>query len=331
MTTDTIYPWQQPLWQRLTTQTQRLPHALLLHGKAGIGKLAFAQSLSKALLCAQPKQGRACNVCPQCGWFNEGGHPDFKYITTEDTEPTEESPKKKASKKTQIAVEQIRTLIQALSLSNHGHDSLRVVLIHPAEALNLASANALLKILEEPPNNTVFLLVAHQLQRLLPTIISRCQKIDMPVPSKMDALAWLSTQPIEQPEALLDYAGGSPLLALKNWDEMAVKSQVFALLGQGAQADIQQCVSLMLAEGMEQAITMLQKWVHDLLLSRFSLAQHYHAQHGKALQLLAKSVNLKQLLTFQRTLLQAKQTAQHPLSAELQLENLLVHYKRLFI
>ncbi len=131
-----IYPWQSPVWQRIHQQKERMSHAMLLHGRSGTGKLDFAQHLSQALLCSAPKDGEACDVCPQCTWFKEGAHPDFKYITPEDAETSEETPKKKTSKKTQISVDQIRQLIQALSLTNHGVSSLRVVLIHPAESLN---------------------------------------------------------------------------------------------------------------------------------------------------------------------------------------------------
>lgn len=326
----TIYSWQNSLWQHLIAQSSGLHHAILLHGKSGIGKLDFAVALSKTLLCDQPQSGHACNVCPKCTWFEEGSHPDFKHITTEDNEPQDDSTKKKATKKTQISIEQIRGLIQTLSLSNHGTSSLRVVLIQPVEALNQASANALLKVLEEPPDNTIFILVADNLQRLLPTIISRCQKVAMPVPSQAQSLEWLSENHVDQSEALLRYAGGSPLLALKNDDTYVVKSQIIDMLAKGPQLDAYQCISLMLEEGMEQAIIVLQKWVHDLFLTRFSLSQHYHSQHGNALQLLAKSVNLTHLLGFQKTLLMAKQTALHPLSSELQIENLLMLYKKIF-
>ena len=327
---NSIYPWQESIWNRLTEHAERLPHAMLLHGKAGIGKLDFAMSLSKRLLCIAPIHGRACDTCPKCTWFNEGAHPDFKIISPEDADVTEDAPKKKASKKTQISVEQIRNLIQTLGLTNHGTDSLRVVLIEPAEALNLASANALLKILEEPPNNTLFILIASQLQRLLPTILSRCQKIAMPVPDHDQAAAWLSEQSVPQPDVKLAYAGGSPLQALKNEEDAAVKTQVFDMLAKGGNIDTQQCLALLQESGMEQAVNLLQKWVHDLMLCRYSLEQHYHQHYASALQRLAKSVHLNPMLAFQKSLLSARQTALHPLSMELQLEHLLIQYKKMF-
>ncbi|HEY0563321.1 MAG TPA: DNA polymerase III subunit delta' [Methylophilus sp.] len=325
-----LYPWHIDLWHKLIQQKERLPHALLLHGRAGSGKLAFATFLAKSLLCAQPVQGAACHTCPKCTWFNEGHHPDFKLISPEDAEASEDAPKKKVSKKTQIAVDQIRQLIQQLSLSNHGAQSLRVVLIHPAEAMNLASANALLKVLEEPPNNTLFLLVCHQVQRLLPTIMSRCQAIAMPMPDSQVAAEWLRQQQVSEAEVLLQYAGGAPLLALQASHEHGVNTQLFTLLSAGADLDASTSAAHFLEPGMEQAITGLQKWVYDLLACKCSLPQHYHAQYGRALQALAKGVNLKLLLDYQRQLSLAKQTANHPLSQELQMESLLLQYKKLF-
>ncbi len=325
-----IYPWQQPVWQRIYQQKERMSHALLLHGRSGTGKLDFAQHLSQALLCSAPKDSEACDVCPQCTWFKEGAHPDFKYITPEDAETSEDAPKKKASKKTQISVDQIRQLIQALSLTNHGVSSLRVVLIHPAESLNTASANALLKVLEEPPNNTVFILVTHQIHRLLPTILSRCQSIAMPLPARDEAIAWLTNQKVASAAEALDYQGGAPLAALQAQQDVSVQSSVFHQLAKGAKLDGAVCAGLLLDQGMEHAITLLQKWMFDLQLSLHNIPSHYHAAMAKPLQALAKSVNLASFLDFQRALVQAKQTANHPLSQELQLEVLLLQYKRVF-
>lgn len=325
-----IYPWQLPIWQRIHQQRERLSHALLLHGRAGTGKLDFAQYLSQSLLCSAPINGEACNACPQCTWFKEGAHPDFKYITPEDAETTEDAPKKKTSKKTQISVDQIRQLIQALSLTNHGVNSLRVVLIHPAESLNTASANALLKVLEEPPNNTIFILVTHQIHRLLPTILSRCQSIAMPLPARDEAVAWLTTQKVANAADVLDYYGGAPLTVLQAQQDVSAQASVFQQLAKGAKLDSAACAGLLIEQGMEQAITLLQKWVFDLQLALHHLPHHYHMQLTKPLQALAKSVNLGVLLEFQRQLVQAKQTANHPLSQDLQLENLLLAYKKVF-
>ena len=205
-----MYPWQTTQWQQIMQRTS-MPHALLLRGRAGLGKHDFALAISHCLLCSQPLNTYACGACPSCIWFKEGGHPDFKWIGPEDNEADDESAtvsKKKATKKSQISVAQIRALNNYLSLTNHQTNGRRVVLISPAELLNNASSNALLKMLEEPPANTLFLLVTSQPQRLLATIISRCQAIDMPPPSHDDALEWLTQQGLNNAHHQLSYAGG---------------------------------------------------------------------------------------------------------------------------
>lgn len=305
-----------------------LPHALLLRGRAGIGKYDFAIELSRALLCSQPNHHKACGGCPNCLWFNEGAHPDFRLISPENDDENEEAPKKKTAKKSQISVAQIRQLIDYLSLSSHQVQGKRIILISPAESLNLASANALLKMLEEPPANTLFLLVSSQPQRLLPTIMSRCQTLEMPIPSKSEAIQWLNAQGIQHAEAALDYAGGAPLLAVQA--ASIANEGLIKQLAQGAKLDPFITAPLFLALGMERALETLQKWVFDLLNYKLSAQLHYHVQHANALQALCKGVNLSLLLRFQQTLMDAKKTANHPLSNEMQLENMLLQYTHIF-
>jgi DNA polymerase-3 subunit delta' len=203
-------------------------------------------------------------------------------------------------------------------------------MIHPAEALNTASANALLKVLEEPPNNTIFILVTHQIHRLLPTILSRCQSIAMPLPAREEAIAWLTAQKVANAADALDYHGGAPLAVLLAQQDLSAQSNVFQQLAKGAKLDGAVCAGLLVEQGVEQAITLLQKWMFDLQLSLHNMPTHYHLAMVKPLQALAKSVNLASFLDFQRALVQAKQTANHPLSQELQLEVLLLQYKRVF-
>ena len=331
-----MYSWQKNQWQHIMQQRANFPHALLLRGRAGTGKQEFALDLAQTLLCSTNKlvsesNERACGVCPSCVWFAEGNHPDFRLISPEDADNADDAPvKRKATKKSQISVTQIRQLIDYLSLSSHQVNSKRVILISPAETLNLASANALLKMLEEPPANTLFLLVTGQPQRLLATILSRCQAIDMPLPSKTEALAWLKTHAVKDAENVLDYAGGAPLLALQIAEEGEANINLVKNLSLGAKLDPFACAPLFLSIGMERAVEALQKWVFDLAAYQLTQALHYHAQHSSTLQVLCKSVNFKALLSFQDKLLDAKKTANHPLSNELQLENLLLQYTQIF-
>ena len=340
-----MYSWQQSQWQHIMQQgaqspNSKLPHALLLRGRAGTGKHDFALNLAKAILCPQARDEQkdslqhACGGCPSCNWFAEGTHPDFMLIGPEDTDNADDglssAPKKKSAKKTQISVAKIRQLLDYLTLSSHQVNGHRVIIISPADMLNGVSANALLKVLEEPPANTLFLLVTSQPQRLLATITSRCQAVDMPLPAKTEALAWLSTQQINNAENILDLAGGAPLLALQLAEEGEASENLLKNLTLGAKLDPFTCAPLFLGLGMERAIETLQKWVFDLLSYKLTQALRYHAQQANALQALAKSVNLSLLLSFQNKLLEAKKTANHPLSNEAQLENILLQYAQLF-
>ena len=333
MIVNKIFSWQTPIWRRIIADKKRLPHAILLRGKSGIGKLGFAISLSQSLLCEQANADhQACGTCPSCGWFAQDNHPDFRLIGPEqDADKEEGSSTKPTKKKTQIVIDQIRGLSDFLSLSSHKSDGLRIVVIHPAEGLNSAAANALLKMLEEPPANVVFILVAHQSHKIIPTIMSRCQKIDMPVPTTSEALAWMRENGIEAPEALLSYAGGSPLMAINDAEEVALASiEIGKLLSLGAKADIFQLTSICLALGIENAVNALQKWCYDLLHYHFTQKVRYHQNQESVLKKLAQQVILTRLLEFQSTLSNAKKSANHPLNNELQLERLFLHYIQIF-
>jgi len=329
-----VYPWQSATLAKTSSQRARLPHALLLHGNSGTGKFDFARILAQSLLCLSPQaDGEPCGSCASCSWYAQNNHPDFRLLTPEqdtDIEPEASTSKKTTKKSQQISVVQVRELAEFLSLSSHQSSGLRIVLIHPAEALNAASANALLKMLEEPPDGVIFILVSHQLKRLLPTIISRCHKIDMPMPEKSVALTWLQEHGLADAAAQLDYAGGAPLSVLRI-REQGIGSFNSEFFLQGRRLDPFLAASAAVTQGMELAIDSLQKWTFDLLSCLLTGKVRYHNQHANALQALAKSVDLSLLLEFQRKLNEAKRSAQHPLNNELQLEAIFLNYTQLFM
>lgn len=327
-----LYPWHLALWGKLGAMRQRMPHALLLQGRTGIGKLDFATLLAQSLLCEQPASDyHACGTCQSCSWFAQGNHPDFRLLQPEgDDVDAEEGAAAKTVRKTQIAVDQVRELAEFIGLSSHRSGS-RIVLLHPAEALNQASANALLKMLEEPPPGVLFLLVSHQSQRLLPTIRSRCGKLDMPLPSRQEAVAWLNTQGVNNATECLAYTGGSPLQALQlDTEDFRRYTELHALLGLGSRMDPFAAAALCLRTGLVEAVDMLQKWAYDLLLWRVSRQVRYREQPSKSLQDLANAVDLSKLLDYQRRLDEARRFAMHPLNAELQVEALMFQYTQLF-
>lgn len=340
MNNNYIYPWQDTVWRRLSSlhsdTDSRLPHALLLYGKNGIGKLDFAVALAQSLLCESASiDGHACGTCASCGYFLQNNHPDYRFLTPQQDMPDEEgempATSGKTGKKSQIVVDQIRGLADFLGLTSHRGQGLKVVLIHPAEALNTASANALLKMLEEPPPGVVFILVSHQLHRLLPTITSRCQKIEMPVPSQAIASAWLERMCVKDATRWLDYAGGAPLMALSEAQEGGkLLDNVCQSLARGSKLDPFLVAPLCLVQGMETSIKILQKWTYDLLNYSLTRQVRYYQHYIMAMQSLAGSVNLSAALEFQHKLNDARRSAAHPLNNELQMESLLQQYTQLF-
>jgi DNA polymerase-3 subunit delta' len=327
------YPWQNALWQSLTQSRSKLHHAFLMYGRAGVGKYDFALNFSQSLLCPNKNEtGHACQQCASCHWFSDESHPDFRLITPEQNDSADEdvSSAKKTKKKTQISVAQIRELSDFLSLSSHQSSGLRIVLIHPAEALNLAAANALLKMLEEPAPDVVFILIAHQLQRLLPTVLSRCQKIKMPIPDQTQALGWLNANGVSNAAQQLAYMEGSPIKVFNEQADFAHLTQIWGQLALGQKLDPQFVAPLVIAHSVEMGVIAIQKWIYDILAVKLSQQVRYHLQHANALQALAEKVNLGKLFDFQKKTNELRKLATHPLNHELQMESLLVDYTKLF-
>lgn len=200
----TPLPWQMPLWQQFLSQyhSGRLPHALLLSGPRGIGKQRFAEALLGRLLCSVPGEV-ACGECRSCHMLAAGYHPDLLRVSPD-------------AGKRQIRIDPIRQVnaFVAQTAQQGGH---RVIVLAPAEAMNLAAANALLKSLEEPGERTQFLLLADVPSQLLATIRSRCQHWSLPPPERKQSLAWLEERLGEGDEAEFWYqvSGGMPLRAVE--------------------------------------------------------------------------------------------------------------------
>lgn len=209
----------------LRSRTETLPHALLIHGPAGIGKLALAEHFAQSLLCEAKDAAKVpCGSCDGCRWFVAGSHPDFRRLEPEslarrleaadDAEDAVATPAKAAKPSIEIKVDQIRALDGFLNLRSH-RGGRRIALVHPAEEMNPNAANALLKGLEEPPAGAFFLLVSHRPARLLATIRSRCVGLAVAVPEADAAKSWLVEQGIKDPGLWLAFASGAPLLALR--------------------------------------------------------------------------------------------------------------------
>lgn len=201
-----LQPWLQPLWDGLRARidAQRFPHALLLTGPVGLGKRDLAQALVARLLCPSPgADGRACGSCRGCMLLGAGTHPDRVLVQLEARDD--------GKLRTEITIDQVRALGERFA-ARPGFGGWQVGLIDPADRMNTAAANALLKTLEEPAANTALILVADEPARLPATIRSRCQRIELRPPEAATARAWLVAQGADAAsvEEALQLADGNP-------------------------------------------------------------------------------------------------------------------------
>jgi DNA polymerase-3 subunit delta' len=303
-----MHPWNQPVFESFRQRTARLPHALLIHGARGTGKLALAEHIARFLLCEAADEARKpCGACEGCRWFLAGSHPDLRRVEPEalarepamDVEEGD-APAKKGKPSTEIKVEQVRDLAGFLNLRSH-RGRLRVALIHPAEDMNPNAANALLKGLEEPPAGAVFLLVSHRPARLLPTIRSRCVALPVGIPPRGEALAWLSAQGARDPERWLAYAGGAPLMAL----EYAGRAPILdRLLKNPAPVEDR--------DELDALAEALQKIALDRAFTALGLAPKYQTGASPAPRSSARA-----WLTYARQMGQHRLLTSHPLSPKL--------------
>jgi len=345
-----IYPWQSPAWQQLQEMRARLPHAILFHGEAGTGKADFIEAFAQSLLCENVRaDGFACGSCVSCGWFSQHNHPDYRRVRPEaledelpaegdngepggDAEATKKRSSAGAAKATkapskEIKIEQIRQLADFMNISTH-RQGLRVIVLYPAEALNMPASNALLKTLEEPPPGTVFLLSSNSLDRLLPTILSRCRKFALPMPDNAAALAWLKEQGLADADSWLREQGGAPLAALAqsesgNRDELETLLQFLARPGVEAALKAADKLSKL---PLGALVSCQQRWLYDLVSYKLSGNIRYYPRFQKEVAALAASVHTAKLLLAVKSTNQRRAIADHPLSPKLFVEAMLLDY-----
>jgi DNA polymerase-3 subunit delta' len=330
-----LWPWlQQPLAEALA---QLNSHAVLLHGTQGVGQFEFALALARAWLCEAAPVGQAfkpaCGHCVSCHLIEAGSHPDLMVVLPEalqaslgwqsaadDAEAADKSEKSGKTKKLsqEIKVDAIRAVVQ-FSQNTASRGRAKVVLVHPAERLNLIAANTLLKTLEEPPGQVRFVLSGAALDQLLPTVRSRCQAWRLPLPDAEVAARWLHTQlngaSAADARILLDAAGGQPLTA-RDRHQLGLDArywpQIPKDLAQGAATALTQWPLALVIET-------LQKVCHDLACVAAGAAPRYFPAAS-----LPPAPDLALLTTWSQELRKAARHAEHPWNQGLKVESLLL-------
>lgn len=318
------YPWHDAQWahcqRRICAGT--LPHALLLSGPGGVGKRAFAQRLTRLLLCDQPGEG-ACGRCRGCHLVTIGNHPDFQQISLE-------------GDSAQLKVNQIRALNYFMGLSRMSGRH-KIALITNPEQMNRNAANSLLKTLEEPPAFSLILLVTAHRALLPATVTSRCQALTFSVPPHDVALAWLGHEaPQGDVDTLLTLVHGAPLAAL----ELSTGSWLETR--QSACKDIVRMVtateSPVIVAGRlrqhapEPLLTWLLSWLTDI--ARLRLDSTFNRLNNpdidRDLRALAKSIDLRALFTLYDKMLQHRRLQHASLNQQLMIEHILLAWAAAF-
>ncbi|GLQ87008.1 DNA polymerase III subunit delta' [Dyella flagellata] len=259
-----IPSWHVEHWARLQARRQRdaLPHALLLCGPQGLGKRDFLRRFVRGLLCQHPHEGDACGTCRSCLLFDAGTHPDYVALSY--------GLRKDGVQRQDIVVDQIRELSARLATASQ-FGGWQIASIDPADAMNHAAANALLKTLEEPATQTMLVLVADAPWRMPATIRSRCQRIDFQLPKQEVSLAWLQEAGVRDAEVALAAASGNPGLA-RLWAEQNALAK-----RQEVRKDL-----AALASGRGDAMAMGKRWLEDAPEQRLWFAAQAVADEMRA-------------------------------------------------
>ena len=232
----------------------QLPHAFLFTGIEGIGKRTVATGFVKALNCLTLPDD-FCGQCLQCSKIDKQVHPDVMIVEPE---------------KNVLKIEQMRELQQEI-IYKPLEGKKKAVIIDAAEKMNAQAANCLLKTLEEPPEDTVLVLIAHSVSDMLPTVLSRCQRLHFSPLCDDDISSLLARQGMDaqQTGRLLPLAQGSLQRAIMfaGCDFVSRREKIAERLGQGAGAALKLADDLARDdEVLPMALEFLESWYRDLLV-----------------------------------------------------------------
>jgi len=312
-------PWLRDAFSR--AQALDRAHALLLCGPAGAGHLELGLLLAQRWLCEDQRgdTARPCGRCASCHLLRTRVHPDLMIVVPDalraqlgwaEADGTTAKPDAKPSR--DVRVEQVRQAI-AWSQQTSGRGRGKFLLLHPADALNGAAANALLKTLEEPPGHLHLVLTSTDPEALLPTVRSRCQRLALALPLAAAAQAWLAKQGIAEPEALLALAGGSPMEALALAQEGIDADWIAELPRSVAAGD----AAPLRGRPIPRVLNVLTKLAHDAMALAVGAAPRYFPRDA-----LAPVADNAAWVAWQRMLVRTSRHEDHPWNAPLLIESL---------
>ena len=324
---DSPLPWHRSQWQQLNERRAqgRFPHALLLTGPEGVGKSHFARQFAQSLLCNGPlATGQACGDCRACLLVRAGSHPDLSLVS-----PLEG--------KKSISVDQVRGVGHYLSPKpQYGRH--KVVVVSPADSMNVNAANSLLKTLEEPNEGSVLILTTSRPAQLPATIRSRCQELRFGEVVQKEAAPWLKSQleGDENPLTLLALAGGAPLKALRMADKelVSLRKDLFTglerLAAQGA--DPISLANQWVKADTQRGLYWMYSWITDMVRLKATAAAPKISNEDmvQPLARLAAGASLQALLQQQERVVTVLRQEEQNLNLQLLLEDLLIEWRNCF-
>ncbi|HMM85973.1 DNA polymerase III subunit delta' [Azohydromonas sp.] len=324
-------PW---LGDALARGRAQRAHALLIHGPDGVGQFELALALAQAWLCEDDAAPvRPCGRCTGCRQVQARQHPDMRLVVPAalreslvgadadevdgDAEPTGAG-RSKARPSREIRVDEIRQAI-AWTQTTASRGRAKVLVLHPASAMNVVAANALLKTLEEPPGDVRLLLTCGDPELLLPTIRSRCQRLALALPPRDVALDWLAGQGVADAEVLLEAAGGRPQQAVALRDEGFDAARWTRVPKAVAAAD----ASVLAGCSVARAVDVLHKLCHDLMAQAAGAAPRFFPRDA-----LPPGASWPALAAWSKTLVRTARHDEHPWNAPLLVESLVLEGQR---
>ncbi len=316
-----LYSWQHDDFNKLNQLKHRLPTAILLAGTNAIGTHNLALNFIAAILCNKPlDNGNYCGICSSCILINQAIHPDLFYLNSDNDETI---------KNKSINVVKVRESINFVSTTPNS-SALKIVFVENANLLTSSSANALLKILEEPPHYVVFILLSDNIKTILPTIRSRCHTFRVSKPNCEESLQYLTKNNIHNNNFWLGYYQNCPI-----FDAIITDEQLDLIISTLSMPSIDNIFNLTQTfDGktisFSFVLEFIYKWMCDLALISSMASPQYFSQYIDKMNPLIAKLNQEKLFYVADQLNFLIKWQNHPLNYRLQIENILFQYQNIF-
>ncbi len=316
----TLYPWQEKSWSSLAQDKSKMHHAYIFVGAFGAGLYRYSNTFAQSLICSNlTDTNLPCGKCQDCHLLM-AQHPNLKIINN--------SPED--SLLNNISIESIRNLKSFFELSSHKIDGNKVILINNAESLTLNAANALLKLLEEPPENSYIILTTQNISSLLPTIVSRCSIVTCPKPTKDEAKKFLNLNGYEHLSSQLNLFNNLPLDLIDKQDDLSLYETIINEFEKGKNLELMKIDSKWFSADFPSIINLFQKWLYDIFLFKLTKQFQFFENKKENIKKLSDSADISKLIKLVMNVYEMKLISDKPINKDIAFDNLMIEYKNIF-